>query len=124
MPSYLFSSQNPTYTNSFLFMDILVITLCVTITFGMCYLSDFIADKISSHGELSYDLNWYQLPAELRSYFLLIIVQAQAPIQFSGFDIIDMHLKTFTQVSKSISHSMWPLYFFDVFKNICIFRSM
>lgn len=66
----------------------------------MCYFSYYIAAKICSHGKSAYNLKWYQLPAEQRSYFLLIIGQSQARIRFSGLKIIYMNLWTFTQVSR------------------------
>lgn len=95
-PSKFFCLQNP--MSWFFCMDLFLIILCITLTFCMCLYSDYIANKISSHGKITYDLNWHQLPVELRKYVLLMIHQAQASVQFSGFKIVYMHLRTFAQV--------------------------
>lgn len=80
-------------------MDLCLIILCIFLTFSFCFSSDYISDRITLHGRLTYNLHWYLLPPKFGKYFFLIILQAQAPVQFNGLQIIYMSLNTFTNVS-------------------------
>lgn len=66
--------------------------------FIYCYFAYKPAEYYIRAGDLLYDVDWIKLPPNLQKYFILMIQDAQIPIFYHGFHIIDMHFETFVQV--------------------------
>lgn len=46
-----------------------------------------------------YDCKWYTLPVDLQKYFVITIINAQKPLNYCGYGIMILDLKTFHNVS-------------------------
>lgn len=68
------------------------------IVFLYCFVGSLTTDQFHRFGDISYEFEWYQLPIDLQKYLTLIIADAQRPQVFTGFNIIDSSLMTFTKV--------------------------
>lgn len=49
-----------------------------------------------------YDSDWYKLPMGLQKYFVMMIANAQIPLQYHGYGLITLNLQTFSQVMKHL----------------------
>lgn len=67
--------------------------------YACCYFGEM---STQSHVEMSDGLNtfdWHELPVNLQKYFLLMIMNAQRPIYYHGFNLIVLNLETFLDVN-------------------------
>lgn len=79
--------------------EFLSIANVMTWPYLCCRYATFTVDRISSLGDVVYDLNWYEYPIELRKYFVLIIARSHTPIEFTGLGLIYCTLYSFGRVS-------------------------
>lgn len=49
-------------------------------------------------GHSLFESNWYLLPYELQKYYILMIANAQLPINYKGMNVVDLNLERFTKV--------------------------
>lgn len=77
---------------------IVVIQLSTSIVFSYCYVGSLTTHQFLSFGDIWYELPWYKLPIELRTFIPLIIAHTQRPLVYNGFNIIDLNLAAFTKV--------------------------
>lgn len=64
-----------------------------------CYVGTFTTTQFSNYGDAAYESAWYKYPLNLRKAVQMIIADAQRPLIFYGFGVIDLNLITFTKVS-------------------------
>lgn len=50
--------------------------------------------------------NWHELPIHLQKYFILMILNAQRPIHYHGFNLIILNLETFLDVPTQFNISI------------------
>lgn len=77
----------------------------LSILFVYCYYGKSTTDYYLRFGDLAYNLNWHKLPNHLKTHIILMIQNAQRPIQYHGFNIAYLNLETFCQVSFPIEVS-------------------
>lgn len=77
---------------------VVVVLASNCIVYLYCYVGSLTTDQFLRYGDVAYEFQWYKLPVDLQKYFPLIIANAQRPRIFSGFNIIDLNLVTFTKV--------------------------
>lgn len=66
--------------------------------FLYCYVGTFTTAQFLNYGDASYKSLWYRYPLDLQKAVQLIIADAQRPLIFHGFGIIDLNLMVFTKV--------------------------
>lgn len=55
-------------------------------------------DSFSGIADVMFECDWHEYPIEHQKIFILIIENAQQPIQFDGFEIAILNLETFCMV--------------------------
>ena len=87
-----------------------------------CYFANLTIDRIFAINHSVYAMNWYDFPSKFHKYFLLAIVQAQKPIQFTGLNLIYCTMETFGKVRNAMKLNMnVRLIRLKFFKSISLF---
>lgn len=80
--------------------DILCVILSLFWPFIMCYSATRATYAMSHIADVVYnDLNWPDLPLDIRGYIKLIMARSQGTLYFTGFAIVRCTLETFLKVS-------------------------
>lgn len=66
-----------------------------------CYFATRTTNRVMTIGNSVYDLDWYEYPANLQKYIILIIARSQKDAHFSGFSMVHCTLVAFGQVRNS-----------------------
>lgn len=67
-------------------------------TFLYCLIGSWTTEQFLLFGDRSYESEWYKMPIDLQKIVQLMIIDAQQPLVFNGFGIIDLSLMTFIKV--------------------------
>lgn len=83
--------------------EILLMIFAVTISgmtlFLYCYYGKYATDCQAAFALSAYEMDWINFPIEFQRYFILIIANAQLPLSYHGYGIVDLNLETFAKVS-------------------------
>lgn len=66
--------------------------------FMICYSATYASSDVNNIGDLVYSSKWYDYPARVRKYVILLVAQSQIPIFFTGFRMIRCNLEVFLKV--------------------------
>lgn len=66
--------------------------------FCYCYYGKYVTDNYASFAGCIYHSNWMNLPVDLQKLFRLMIANAQIPLNYHGYGVINLNLDTFAQV--------------------------
>lgn len=76
--------------------------LCILSSTGTvflyCYTGSLTTDQFLRYGDIAYESDWFLMPIEMQTYLILIIADAQRPLEFHGMRIINLNLATFASV--------------------------
>lgn len=64
-----------------------------------CYLGKLANESYAQMPDCMFYMNWYELPAGLQKFFILMIGNMQKALYYRGFGFIVLNLETFTRVS-------------------------
>lgn len=64
-----------------------------------CYFGEMSIQSYVKMADGFMTCSWYELPADLQKYFILMIMNAQRPIHNHGFNLIVLNLETFLDVN-------------------------
>lgn len=70
-----------------------------SILFLYCYYGKLATDCYGDMSDCYYKCNWYNLPVKLQTYFIMMIMNAQRPLDYDGFSVAFLNLQTYTNVS-------------------------
>lgn len=71
----------------------------LTWPFLICFFATMATNCVASIGINAYGLNWYDFPAKLQKYIILIMLRSQHPPYFSGLNFIFCTIENFGNVS-------------------------
>lgn len=63
-----------------------------------CHFATLTTDRLLAISYEVYDWNWYELPAEMQKYTILVTARSQIPSYFNGFSLIRCTLEIFGKV--------------------------
>lgn len=63
-----------------------------------CYYGNRSTTDYAKMAHYLYESNWYTYPAELQKYFKMMIENAQLPLFYHGFRIVQLNLETYLKV--------------------------
>lgn len=63
-----------------------------------CHFGKLTTDSYLAIADRVYDSKWYALPAKMQKYHLLLIMNAQVPLNYHGSNIAYLNLETYTRV--------------------------
>lgn len=72
--------------------------ICVFVLLTYCFLGTLATDSYQNYADLLYETHWYKLPLNLQKLYILMIANAQKPIYYHGFGIIQLKLNIFIKV--------------------------
>ncbi|XP_031834884.2 odorant receptor 13a-like isoform X2 [Nomia melanderi] len=78
--------------------------LLTSITFNVliyCYVGDLLSEQCSQIGRVSYNINWYNLPAKKAYNFVLLEAISHYPPKLTAGKLIDLTINTFGVVLKT-----------------------
>lgn len=80
--------------------------------YGFCYFGLVTAKSFEMTGERLYECNWYDLPIELKRYFIMMIGNAQRPMYYSGHNLVILNMETPLKVWTLLIFQKKMIYFF------------
>lgn len=66
--------------------------------FTYCLYGDKTTSNYEGLAEDLYEKNWYELPNQIKKYFLIMIMSAQKPVYYHGMHLTVLELTVFTKV--------------------------
>lgn len=84
--------------------DIKVFVILMSVVTGLgnlficCYFGQLATEQFLKYADCSFDSNWTELPIKLQLYLKIIIENAQIPLYYHGFKMIDLSFGTLTKV--------------------------
>lgn len=90
----------------------------LTWPFLICFFATMATNCVASIGINAYGLNWYDFPAKLQKYIIMIVLRSQQPAYFSGLNLIFCTIETFGNVS-NVFYSSFSAFSIEIF-NICV----
>lgn len=66
--------------------------------FLYCYFGEVATGCFGNVAHVLYESNWLHLPFNLQKYFILVIGNAQRPLNYHGFKIAILNLNTYLKV--------------------------
>ncbi|XP_043596776.1 odorant receptor 4-like [Bombus pyrosoma] len=92
------------WANSDLIATLTYMTLLTSFTFNIfifCYIGELLSEQCSEIGTVSYEIDWYNLPAKEAYNLILLISISQYPPKLTAGKIIELSLNTFSSVAKT-----------------------
>lgn len=80
--------------------------------FCYCYYGKYATDNYESFAACIYNSNWMNLPIDLQKSARMMIANAQIPLNYHGYGVVNLNLDTFAKVSL--------VFFFCFFRPIII----
>lgn len=74
------------------------VLLSLSILFLYCYFGKVATDSYGKMADCLYEINWYEHPIELQKCLIIMITNAQKPLQYRGLSAT-LDLETFCEVS-------------------------
>lgn len=68
--------------------------------FLYCYLGKMASQSYEKMTYCLYESNWMELNTDLQRFFVLMIKNTQRPLFYHGYAMVNLHLETFSKVSK------------------------
>lgn len=100
-----------------LFLMAIVVGLAMGNLYIYCRFAKDATDSYLRYGDEAYKLNWVDIPDEdLKKTILLIIQNAQRPLNYHGYNFIYLNLETFYKVGEQM--------FNDFLRLLCPFFSL
>lgn len=78
-------------------MIVIGVLMSISTVYLYCFIGSLTTDHFFRYGDISYESQWYK-PIDLQKSVQLIIADAQRPIIFHGFHIIELNIPGFTMV--------------------------
>lgn len=88
--------HHPSFDSS---ITVLTIVVSMSLLFLYCYYGKIATDSFEEMADCLYQSNWQSLPIELQKYIVFMIANAQRPIIYHGFGVVNLDLQTFTKVN-------------------------
>lgn len=66
--------------------------------FAYCYFGKVASESYHKMDQCLFEVNWQDLSIELQKYFIIMMANAQQPLQYSGFGVSVLNLEQFTRV--------------------------
>lgn len=84
------------------------IAVCVGVTnlFVHCFCGKLANESYEDMIDCLYQSNWHELPIPLQKFLILMIGNAQRPVNYHGFGVAILNMETFITVSE---HFCCPL---------------
>lgn len=123
-------------------LNFIITFMGVFISGGTLYLycesAQLATDNLIQFGDEVFDSDWYKLPIEIQKSFILIIANAELPINYDGLHMVDLNSPTFARVWKNHclvksfelfslqrrSALMWHFLHFQVLKSVMSYYLM
>lgn len=67
--------------------------------FLFCFFGKLATDSYGKMDNCLYKANWPDLPIRLQKYFIIMMADAQRPLQYTGLNVSILNLETYTDVS-------------------------
>lgn len=67
-----------------------------------CDSAQLATDNLIMFGDEVFDSVWYELPNKIQKSYILIIANAQKPLNYDGLQMVYLNLPTFSQVLRSV----------------------
>ncbi|XP_055297593.1 odorant receptor 2a-like [Sitodiplosis mosellana] len=87
--------------NGFLFW-IIIASMCISNLFLCCFLGKLASKSYEQMADALYDCNWHKLPLNLQKYLIIMIADAQIPLNYHGCGVITLNLETFSGLMRSV----------------------
>lgn len=112
--------------------NIFVVLISVSMGSGTvllyCYVGTFTTTQFLYYADATYESAWYSYPLNMQKAVQMIIADAQRPLIFYGFGVIDLNLITFTKVRAFFECDILQLnvhnYAFQVMKTVVSYYLM
>ena len=86
-------------TNDVAFLGNSAVTI-ISNLFLCCFFGKLTSESYACIADYLFDLNWHGMPLDLQKYFIMMIANAQIPLNYRGYGTLEMNLQTFTKVRK------------------------
>lgn len=73
-----------------------------SIMFLYCYFGEMATESYENFANSLYEGRWQDLKPELQKYIIVMIANAQRPLEYHGFNVAVLSLETFAKVDISI----------------------
>ena len=73
-------------------------TVSLSTLFLYCYFGQVATDCFENVAATFYEAKWPNIPIKLQKYFVLMIANAQIPVNYHGFGIAFLSLNTYMRV--------------------------
>ncbi|XP_076676296.1 odorant receptor 82a-like [Andrena cerasifolii] len=80
--------------------SIILLSLTFNI-FIFCYLGELVAERCRQVGEISYMIDWYQLPGKTKLCLIMIMAISKSAMRLTAGNIVKLSLTSFTDVVKT-----------------------
>lgn len=84
-------------------LSITLMIFCILISgcnlFLYCYYGKHATDSYAAFSDCLFECNWMMLPVDLQKCFLPMIRSAQKPLSFHGYNMVNLNLNLFGQVT-------------------------
>lgn len=97
---YFLFCQNKQFKdpNSDIGMILMASTVSLSTLFLYCYFGQVATDCYENVAIILYEAKWLNTPLKLQKYFVLMIGNAQIPLNYHGFGIAFLSLNTYMRV--------------------------
>lgn len=97
--SFFFFSQQLQSLDYNLCLLFMAVTSNVATISVYCYYGKMATESYKDMAYCLFESNWLYLPVELQKFFIMMIADAQIPLQYHAFHIVTLNLETLTKVS-------------------------
>lgn len=77
------------------------ILLVLSNIFICCFLGKLATESYSKMAVALYNCNWHELTLSEQKYFIVMLGNAQRPLNYTGYGLVTLDLEKFSSVSKS-----------------------
>lgn len=92
--------QQSKQIDSSFFMLLIGFSAGISNLFVYCYFGKLATDSFQKMADYLYESNWHELPINLQKEFVVMILNTQKPLHYTGFGIAVLNLETFLKVSR------------------------
>lgn len=68
--------------------------------FLLCFFGKLASESYEQMADYLCDFDWHGLPMNVQKYFTIMIANAQRPLNYSGYGIMELNLEKFSSVKK------------------------
>lgn len=92
--------------------------------FVYCYFGKIATESYAKMSDCLFESNWPEKPVKLQKYFILMIGNAQRPLEYHGFGLAVLKLETFANVNEASKNQLnnFPNLCFNFF--VCVFQML